>query len=560
MSLNQASKAFDLLGLAERPLVPLRVLESWHEGEPRFDVAWGEFHQSRWSSLRTLITPPLVTRKFWGADYFRDCWVERRIPYRALLAAALWHAVFILMPFPELRMTPRHNPAFDNTVLTWSGAIDDLPLLKIPGEKPKPALRGDASKVLPRAGANAFHPRQTIITDPVHPTHPRQTLINSSAPPEPPKLLPVLPNIVQLPQSVGPARPRMQISEQTLARLRPNVRRVATVTSAPLPDIASANQTPAEITMALTPNAPARPKLELNAGIAPRLAPRAQSGDAWPAPEMAPVQASSANGSAATFIALSATPGPPAPVVQPPAGNLSARVAISPEGKQPGSPGGAPNAPASNGGSGATSGAGKSSMAVSISGGNPTPKSRVSGLGAVKITAAPPRALPAHPVAQTTIDDTPERTGPPNFAELTPGAPAEQIFSSKKVYKLLVNMPNLNSATGSWVLNFSELRVDSNAPRASTGELVGPEPIRKTDPKYPRQFADEHIEGEVILYAVIRKDGSVDSIQLVRGIDERLDVFAMEALSQWKFRPASKQGTPVDLEAIVHIPFHAPRN
>jgi len=29
-------------------------------------------------------------------------------------------------------------------------------------------------------------------------------------------------------------------------------------------------------------------------------------------------------------------------------------------------------------------------------------------------------------------------------------------------------------------------------------------------------------------------------------------------LSQWKFRPATKQGTPVELEAIVHIPFHAP--
>jgi protein TonB len=66
------------------------------------------------------------------------------------------------------------------------------------------------------------------------------------------------------------------------------------------------------------------------------------------------------------------------------------------------------------------------------------------------------------------------------------------------------------------------------------------------------------VEGEVVLYAVIRSDGTVDSIQLVRGIDEQLDANAMQALSQWKFRPATKQGTPVDLEAIVHIPFRAP--
>jgi len=42
---------------------------------------------------------------------------------------------------------------------------------------------------------------------------------------------------------------------------------------------------------------------------------------------------------------------------------------------------------------------------------------------------------------------------------------------------------------------------------------------------------------------------------LVHGIDEQLDANAMEALSQWKFRPAARQGSPVELEAIVHIPF-----
>jgi hypothetical protein len=31
----------------------------------------------------------------------------------------------------------------------------------------------------------------------------------------------------------------------------------------------------------------------------------------------------------------------------------------------------------------------------------------------------------------------------------------------------------------------------------------------------------------------------------------------MEALAHWKFRPAEKQGEPVDLEAVVHIPFRS---
>jgi TonB family protein len=78
------------------------------------------------------------------------------------------------------------------------------------------------------------------------------------------------------------------------------------------------------------------------------------------------------------------------------------------------------------------------------------------------------------------------------------------------------------------------------------------------DPKYPQDLIQEHVEGEVILYGVIRPDGSVDSIQLVRGLDKQLDANAIEAFKQWKFHPATKDGQPVALEAIVHIPFKGP--
>jgi periplasmic protein TonB len=62
----------------------------------------------------------------------------------------------------------------------------------------------------------------------------------------------------------------------------------------------------------------------------------------------------------------------------------------------------------------------------------------------------------------------------------------------------------------------------------------------------------------VVLYAVIRRDGTVDSVQLVRGIDQQLDANAIKALRQWRFRPGAKEGAPVELEAIVHIPFRLP--
>jgi TonB family protein len=468
------------------------------------------------------------------------------------------------MPFPQI-LGPKRNSAFANAQLTWSGPMEDFPLIEIPAAKAKPAPRAARNQPPAPGGADAFHPRQRIVTDPVHPTHPRQTLINPHAPPVAPKILPDLPNIVQLAQSTAPVRPRLEISQETLRKLRPREKRIATNPAAPAPEVQLAEQRTANLNLAITNSGPERPKLQINAGSAPRIAQRKQDGAA-DAPEVAATQLSSPNGSGQTLIALSATPGPPAPAA-PPAGNLAARVTISPEGKKPGVPGGAPDAePNSTGNSGAEhavagagGGAGASSTAVSISGGAPRSTNITSGLSAGKIAMPSSRPSYTRAEAERAAEEPTVRTSPPNFALLAPGAKPEAIFARRRVYSMNVNMPNLNSATGSWILNFSEMyTAPTGPPSISSGEIAEPAPLKKVDPKYPPTLMAEHVEGEIILYAVIRRDGSVDGIQVVRGIDPLLDGNATRALAQWKFRPAERNGEPVDLEAIVHIPFHAP--
>src|SRR2546429_5097955 len=128
-------------------------------------------------------------------------------PYTTLFRS---HFVFTVLPSPRLPAAPPHYPAFENTELTWSGPITDFPLVEMKSPKAKRSPRGEPAKAPPREGADAFHPRQRIFTDPVRPTHPRLTLINSAAPPEPPKILPNLPNLVQFQRLPGPARPRSE--------------------------------------------------------------------------------------------------------------------------------------------------------------------------------------------------------------------------------------------------------------------------------------------------------------------------------------------------------------
>ena len=110
--------------------------------------------------------------------------------------------------------------------------------------------------------------------------------------------------------------------------------------------------------------------------------------------------------------------------------------------------------------------------------------------------------------------------------------PERAIFGNRKFYSVTLNMPNLNSAGGSWVVRFAELNHDPSNHDASAADLSQPAATRKVDPAYPLQLMRENVSGTVILYAVIRADGTVGNVRVLRGVDERLDQFASQAIAQ----------------------------
>jgi TonB family protein len=91
-------------------------------------------------------------------------------------------------------------------------------------------------------------------------------------------------------------------------------------------------------------------------------------------------------------------------------------------------------------------------------------------------------------------------------------------------------------------------------------DLRLPAPLRKVDPKYVPSAIEDRVEGTVQLSGVVRTDGFVDMLKLLKGLDERLDRSAAEALLKWQFEPAHLNGTPVEVDLVVEIPFRlAPR-
>jgi hypothetical protein len=185
--------------------------------DPQLDVTWESRRRNLAGSLRAVLGGPRAPKNFHLGPYFRGSWVHGSLPKKAILASLLWHIALCAMPFPTLwkQSAQRTELALPRIEVTWYGPVRDFPPVEPLGLPSKP------SKPLPRRGADAYHPRLTIISAPRVPTHPRQTLLRPEAPPKPPKILPQMPNVVQWADGPQPTKPRLEISKVVLAKFRP---------------------------------------------------------------------------------------------------------------------------------------------------------------------------------------------------------------------------------------------------------------------------------------------------------------------------------------------------
>jgi periplasmic protein TonB len=86
--------------------------------------------------------------------------------------------------------------------------------------------------------------------------------------------------------------------------------------------------------------------------------------------------------------------------------------------------------------------------------------------------------------------------------------------------------------------------------------VIPPVPLSQPLPNYTDQARKARIEGLMLLQAIVRKDGSVDSIRIVRGLGYGLDESAIGMISRkWRFRPGTLHGMPVDVVATIEVNF-----
>lgn len=78
--------------------------------------------------------------------------------------------------------------------------------------------------------------------------------------------------------------------------------------------------------------------------------------------------------------------------------------------------------------------------------------------------------------------------------------------------------------------------------------------VHDVAPEYPPEAGRARIEGTVVLFAVIGKDGTVRDVRVENGLPV-LAHAAIEAVKQWRYRPYLLNGEPVEVDSQITINF-----
>jgi len=90
--------------------------------------------------------------------------------------------------------------------------------------------------------------------------------------------------------------------------------------------------------------------------------------------------------------------------------------------------------------------------------------------------------------------------------------------------------------------------------RAGSG-VEAPRLLKEVKAIYTDEARRRGITGDVNLEIVVRSDGSVGDVRVLRGLDAGLDQRAIAAVREWRFAPARRQGVPVDVVVEVSVEF-----
>ena len=132
--------------------------------------------------------------------------------------------------------------------------------------------------------------------------------------------------------------------------------------------------------------------------------------------------------------------------------------------------------------------------------------------------------------------------GPVPAVPAEPAAPAENTEDAK---------------SGNLGESGSNASTSSNTPAAPIsvpGNVTAASIVSQPRPEYPPEARAGHVQGEVVLHAVIDKEGKVSDVRVLSG-DDLLAPSALEAVRQWRYKPMLVDGEPKEVDTTITVTF-----
>jgi Gram-negative bacterial TonB protein C-terminal len=491
-------------------------------------------------------------------NYFRRTGLTRtNFPGGALGASALVHGLFLALLAYSPRFMPVKASPHVSAQIRAERIYYRLPLLD-PEKLPRLAPAGPGGHPgsgsipapVPALGSTAFHPSLTIISKPIHPDNSRQTIYQPSSPPD----LRIateqkVPNIVSLPHVQAP-KATLNLD---IAKPIQNSRNLPQV-AAPTVD-----SKPSALMTSLLKPSDTQPRLAIPlTGEALRLqSPKNALGSASEAPSSQP----------GNVVILGVDPAAPTDQISLPGGNRWGEFSIGTAGRDPGAPGGAASGTMGGGngmvGLGGDASVGLGSGGSGGGGGNSGTSGTLSIAGPGAGSGAPGGLDPISPMNM--VFPVPRVIATRRNAFVVSAGPVGggglNVYGALHcgtIYSIFLPMPGKY-----WSLQYCENSAGAQKgtaqPRSTVLRLE--KPLVPPDVDLTRRFDFKRLplpldnsHRSIILKGVIAMDGTVQNLVVHQGVLPEMDEAARIAFSRWVFKPALRDGKPVEVEILVGIP------
>jgi TonB family protein len=152
----------------------------------------------------------------------------------------------------------------------------------------------------------------------------------------------------------------------------------------------------------------------------------------------------------------------------------------------------------------------------------------------------------------------------PGPDQLAPAVPVTTPVSSQKSGSGVVPAGGLVVYENGKVIYRTSPQSSSESAKDTTGRpMMVPSKVadeylvQRVEPEYPEQAREQHIQGPVVLMALVGKDGAVEKLSTISG-DSQLVAAATDAVLQWRFKPFFRDGSPEEFQTQITVSFRLP--